>query len=452
MSENATINAMKWCDQLKFNRFHTLTLVIASLILFFDGYTSNVIMYLMPHFLREWKLTPLQAGAVQSYTFAGLGVGAILLGIVGDMIGRKKCLIIGILIFALGTGFAYWVPNFSTLCILRFLAGIGMGGSIPLTVALVSEFSPSAVRAKAVSVVFAGFNLGPITGSLLGIALLPRFNWRSLFLVEFLALLLAGAVYFYLPESVRFLIQKGRNDRAIDELRKLERAAGSAPIDWTPESFVLPPSAKVGIGKVFTSNLAVMTLLLWCVYFLTMLCFYGTSTWLPSLLIKAGHTMVRSYTFALAPAIGGMIGMIFLGGFMDRFGRKQALTVNFLCGSIAIWCFGTFTYTVATYIIGFLIGFFVGASITGLNVVAGEIYPTQFRSTGAAWALTVGRLGAIVGPLLGGVLQMAGLNFSQFFIVFATPCFLAAILVILFRVNVRRESVEAVTAKLTGQG
>ena len=451
MDKNVAINATKWCDELKFNQFHAFTLIIAGLILVFDGYTSTVIFYLIPHVLKEWSLTPLQAGSLQAYTFGGLMVGAILFGILGDVIGRKKGLILGILTFSLGTGFAYWAPNFSTLCVLRFVAGLGMGGTIPLTVALVSEFSPSRMRAKALSIVFAGFTIGPLIGGVLAIVLLSRFTWRSMFLVEFLALLLIPIIYYYFPESIRFLIQKGRNDRATDELRRLERAAGSAPINWTPESFVLPPSAKIAIGKILTSNLAVMTILLWCVYFLTMLGFYGTQTWLPSMLMKAGHTMVRSYSFSLAGPLGSILGVVFLGWLMDRFGRKQALVAMFLCGGIAIWLFGIFTSGPALYVVGFLIGASIGNCMTGLNVVAGEIYPTQFRSTGVGWALTIGRIGAIIGSLLGGSLQMAGLNFGQFFMMFALPCFLAAILVLFFRVNVRQESVETVTEKLTAR-
>jgi MFS transporter, AAHS family, benzoate transport protein len=443
------VNATKWCDELKFNRFHLLTTIIAGLVLLFDGYTSTVIFFVIPHVLREWHLTPLQAGSLQSYTFVGLMVGAILFGTFGDLAGRKRGMIIGVLLFSLGTGFAYWAPSFSTLCFLRFVAGLGMGGTIPLTVALISEFSPSRVRAKVLSIVFAGFSLGPIIGGVIAIVLLSRFSWRSLFLVEFLALLLVPIIYWFFPESVRFFIQKGKRQRAIAELRRLERAARSAPVNWTEESFVLPSVAKVTITEVLKSSLGVMTILLWCTYFFTMLCFYGTQTWLPSLLMKAGHTMVRSYGFSLAGPVGGFLGTIFLGWLMDRFGRKQALVTLFIVGGVMIWLFGVFTSGAALYVIGFLIGTSVGSCMTGLNVVAGEIYPTQFRSTGAGWALTVGRVGAIAGPLLGGTLQMAGLTFSQFFVVFAIPSFVAAVLVFFFRVNVRRESVETVTEKLT---
>ena len=400
--------------------------------------------------MREWRLTPLQAGSAQSATFAGMMVGGLLFGMLGDVIGRKKGILLTLLVFSLGTGFTYWSPNFSTLCALRFFAGLGVGGASPLVITFVSEFSPARVRARAVSSIFVGFNIGPMLGSILAMTLLSRYTWRSLFLVDFLALLLIPPICLYLPESIRFLAQKEKSEAAIRELRKLEKAAGSAPVDWTPASLVVPASAKVGIGKIFRSNLGVMTVLLWCGYFLTTLAFFGTQTWLPSMLMKAGHTMVRSYSFSLAFPIGGIIGMLIMGGIMDRFGRKQALVPAFVCGGIATWLFGVFASDAGIYAMGFFIGMFIGGcSLSGLNVVAGEIYPTQFRASANGWAGFVGKLGSMFGPLLGGALQMGRFSFGQFFIVFALPLFLGAILVLFFRVNVRRESLEAVTEKLT---
>jgi MFS family permease len=308
------------------------------------------------------------------------------------------------------------------------------------------------VRGKAISSIFVGFNLGPMIGGILGMALLSRYSWRSLFLVEFLALILFPIVWLYLPESVRFLTQKGKNEEAIRALRRLEKAAGVAPVDWTPESLAVPVSAQVGIGKIFKSNLGVMTLLIWAVCFLALLAFFGVQTWLPQMLMKAGHSMVRSYSFSVVFPIGGIVGMFLIGGIMDRVGRKWALIPAFVCGGIAIWLFGVFTSDAGIYVMGALIGFFVGGcSVTGINVVMGETYPTQFRSSGIGWAGTIGRFGSMFGPLLGGAMQMARFSFGQFFIVFAIPLFLAAVLVAFFRVNVRRESLETVTEKLTAR-
>ena len=453
MNGNQTINAAKWCDELSFNHFHATVLIICALILLFDGYASTVIFFLIPHFMREWRLTPLQAGSAQSATFAGMLVGSLLFGMLGDVIGRKKGLLIAVLTFSLGTGFTYWVPNISSLCALRFFAGLGMGGVAPLIIALMSEFSPAKVRAKALSVTSIGFNLGPIIGSILAMVVISRYTWRALFLVEFLALLLVPAIVLYLPESVRFLTQKGRNEAAIRELRRLERVSGSTPVDWTPASLVVPVSAKIGIGKIFRSNLGVMTVLLWGAYFFTMLAFFGVQTWLPSLLMKTGHSMVKSYSFSLVMPVGGMIGFLFTGAIMDRFGRKKTLFPAMALAGVLTWLFGIYTSDAGLYVIGFFIGLVAGGcAMIGLNVVAGEIYPTRFRSTGVGWALTIAKLGSMFGPLLGGALQMAGLDFGKFFIVFAVPFIISAVIVALFRVNVRRESLETVTEELTAPG
>lgn len=449
MEQNAVPNAANWCDGLKFNQFHTITVLIAWMIIFFDGYTYSVLSYAIPQIMQEWHLTPVEVGSIVSYTFFGLTIGAAGFGMLGDIIGRKLPLMIGVFMFSAFTGMGYWAPNFATLCVLRFLAGLGMGGASPLTIALISEFVPGRVRAKAVTTVFTGLGAGGVLGSIIAMTILPMFGWRSLFLVEFASILLIPVVYYVLPESVRFLAQKGRYDRAITELRRIEKGAGVAPIKWTPESFVLPVYAKAGLKDLFKANLAIMTILIWCTYFFNMIALYGLINWLPALLMKAGHGVVRSYGYAFTLHSGTIIGTILLGYLMDRFGRKQALVPVLILGGVAVWLFGVAMGS-ALYVVAAAAGFFLGASTTGINVVTGEIYPTRFRSTGTGWALTIGRLGAIAGPVIGGAVQMADFSFGQFFIVFAIPCFICAILVMLYRVNVKGESLEVVTGKLTG--
>jgi AAHS family benzoate transporter-like MFS transporter len=426
-----------------------MTVFIAWLIICFDGYTYAVLSYAIPQIMKEWRLTPVEAGSIVSYTFCGLMIGAAGFGMLGDIIGRKLPLMIGLFLFSAFTGLGYWAPNFATLCVLRFLAGLGMGGASPLTAALISEFVPAKVRAKAVTVVFMGLGAGGALGSVIAMTVLPRFGWRSLFLVEFASLLLIPVVYYVLPESVRFLAQKGLYDRAIAELRRIEKGAGVAAIKWTRESFVLPVYAKAGLKDLFKPNLALMTIFIWCTYFFNMIALYGLINWLPAVLMKAGHSVVRSYGYTFTLHSGTIFGTILLGYLMDRFGRKQALVPVLILGGIAVWLFGVATGS-ALYVVAAGAGFFLGASASGITVVAGESYPTRFRSTGTGWALTIGRLGAIAGPVVGGAIQMANFSFGQFFIVFAIPCFICAMLVMSYRVNVKGESLEVVTGKLTG--
>jgi len=191
-----------------------------------------------------------------------------------------------------------------------------------------------------------------------------------------------------------------------------------------------------------------MTILIWATYFCNLLVVYGLATWLPSLLVKSGFSMVKSYSFGFVQALGASVGGFLLGYLMDRFGRKSGLIVAYLAGGVAIWLFGIVTGNISLYLVGAATGVFVIGAQIAQHVVSGEVYPTHVRSTGVGWALTVGRLGSIVGPLLGGYMQMWGLTFSQYFVVFAIPSFLCAALVIMYQVNVKREGLEIIHVKL----
>jgi len=451
MDSGTTPNVTKWCDELKFNRFHGLLLTLAGLTLIFDGYDSQIIAYVMPQILKEWHLSPVKVGSIASYGFVGLMIGAAGFGMIADRIGRKATLVLALLMFSVFSGVAYWAPNFTVFCLFRFLAGLGMGGAMPLTITLVSEFAPARIRGKAVTAMFGGFTFGWAVAALVAMIFIPLFGWRVVLLFGFLPVLFLPVLKWLLPESVRFLAGKGRYDEAIGELRRVEKGAGVAPIEWTTESFAIPSApAGGGIGQLFTSKLAAMTILVWLTYFFNLLIVHGLSIWLPSLLVKAGFSIVRSYSYGLIQAMGASVGGLFLGLLMDRFGRKSALVMTYLLGGIAVWLFGVVSNNIALYIAGAATGVFIIGAQIAQHVVSGEIYPTHVRSTGVGWALTVGRFGSIVGPLLGGVLQMAGLSFSQYFIVFAIPCFICMVLVMFYRVNVKGEDLETVAVKLTG--
>jgi AAHS family benzoate transporter-like MFS transporter len=453
MQSTTTPNGLtvaQWSDRLSFNRFHALVMALAGMILVFDGYDAQIIAYVMPQLIKEWHLSPLVAGSMASYGFVGLMIGAAAFGTCADRIGRKKGLMIALTIFSVFSGAAYWAPNFQVFCILRFLAGVGMGGAMPLTITLVTEFAPAKIRGKAVSTMFAGFTLGWAVAALVAMIVIPLLGWRMVLLFGFLPVLCLPVLKASLPESVRFLAAKGRYDDAILEVRQMEKAAGLPPAEWTRESFQMSSGQPHGsLAQLFTSKLAFMTVLLWATYFLNLLVVYGLATWLPSLLVKAGFSLVKSYSFGMIQAMGATAGGFFLGWMMDRFGRKSALVFAYLAGGIVIALFGMVSSNALLYLVGAATGVFVIGAQIAQHVVTGELYPTNVRSTGVGWALTAGRFGSIAGPLLGGALQMAGFSFTEYFLVFAIPSFLCAGLVLLYRVNVKNEGLETVHEKLT---
>jgi AAHS family benzoate transporter-like MFS transporter len=449
--KQTTLNATQFCDELKFNRFHGLLLVLGLFTLIFDGYDSQILAYAMPHIVKEWHLTPIQAGSIMSYGLVGLMIGTAGLGMLADRIGRKMPLIIGLFLFSFFSGILYFAPDFKTFCIFRFLAGLGIGGALTLTITLTSEFAPAKVRARMVSTMFTGFMIGPAIAGLISILVIPAYGWRVVLLFALIPILFIPVLLWLLPESVRFLAEKGKFDKAIQVLRRIEKAAGTTPAEWTKESFSTVAAGHKGSGikTLFTSRLAVMTVLIWLVYFFNLLCIYGLTTWLPTLLVKSGIPMVKSYGYTLLNHLGGAAGAICLGAVMDRFGRKSALVFAYVLAAISMWVFGLSTHSpFALYIVGTATGFFVIGGQSANHAVTGEIYPTHVRSTGVGWALTMGRFGAVCGPMLGGLLQAGGFSFSQYFAIFAIPCFLCAVLVFFYRVNVKGQTLEAVEEEL----
>jgi MFS family permease len=191
-----------------------------------------------------------------------------------------------------------------------------------------------------------------------------------------------------------------------------------------------------------------MTILVWCTYFVSMLALYGLSTWLPALLANSGFSLVKSYSFGIVQSLGAAVGGFLLGCLMDAFGRKPGLCLSFFLGGLSLLLFGAVTSDLFLYIAGGASGIFLVSIPAALHVVAGEIYPTRIRSLGLGAAYAVGRLGSVTGPILGGVIQMAGFSFSQFFLIFSVPSFICGILVAFYPVSVRGEGLEKVTAKL----
>ena len=449
MNTSANTSVFDWLDRLKFNRFHRRILILTSLVTIFAGYNSQIIAYIVPLALREWQLTPVKAGTMISYGFLGLMVGAAGFGLVSDRIGRKKSIMMVVIVSSVFNSAAYFSPNFEVFCLLRFLSGIGIGGVIPLTITLVSEFAPAGVRARFLTFSGGSFTIGWTLAGLIAMGLVPHFGWRMVLLIGILPVFLLPALQAYLPESVRFLVMKKRYPDAIREIQRIERLAGIEPRAWRPDAFTqADPVSNAGFREVFRPGLRVMTILVWCTYLFSMLALYGLSTWLPALLSNSGFSLVKSYSFGIVQSIGAFVGAYLLGYLMDAFGRKPGLCLSFFLGGLSLLLFSAVTSDLVLYIAGAASGVFLVSIPAALHVVAGEIYPTRIRSLGLGSAYAIGRVGSITGPILGGIIQMAGFSFSQFFLLFSVPSFIGVILVAFYPVGVRREGLEELTAKL----
>lgn len=412
-------------DSARFSPFHWMVMAWCGLLLIFDGYDLFIYGVVLPVIMKEWGLTPLQAGALGSYALFGMMFGALVFGSLADRIGRKKGIAICFALFSIATilnGFAISPTEFG---IYRFVAGLGCGGLMPNVVALMNEYAPKRLRSTLVAIMFSGYSLGGMLSAGVGIFMLPRFGWESMFFAAALPLLLLPVILYYLPESIGFLVRKGRTQEAYDLLKRLDPGCDLKHGD--PFEAADHKGKGGSVIDLFRDGLAVRTLALWLAFFCCLLMVYALSSWLPKLMANAGYSLGSSLSFLLALNFGGMAGAILGGWLGDRYNLVKVKVAFFLTAALSISLLGVNSPMPVLY---FLI-FIAGATTIGTQILlyagAAQLYCLSVRSTGLGWASGIGRNGAIVGPLLGGALMGINLPLQLNFIAFAAPGAIAAL-------------------------
>jgi len=315
----------------------------------------------------------------------------------------------------------------NTLLAIRLVTGLGLGGAMPNTIALTSEFSPHRRRATMVMVMFVGFSIGAALGGLLAAALIPQFGWRSVFVVGGAApLVLLPILALRLPESVRFLALAGH---AHERVAQLLAFVNPRAIFAEATRFVVgePVLAGLPVRHLFQGGRKVPTLLLWVVFFMSLLDIYFLSNWLPTVLNDLGSSIAEAAAIGSMLQVGGVVGTFALGSIIDRFSFRALALVYFIAvfavGAIGQLGHSAVFVTVAIFVAGFCI---VGGQIAA-NALAAGFYPTSVRATGVGWALGVGRIGSIVGPLVGGVLLSLKWSAGEVFVAAAGAALCAAL-------------------------
>ncbi|MGI4954960.1 MAG: MFS transporter [Janthinobacterium lividum] len=404
----------------------TLLLMCAA-VLFTDGFDTQAIGYVAPELAREWQLGRGALGSVFSAGLFGLLLGSLLFSPIADRVGRKRIVVGSTAAFGLLTLATTLAPDVTTLTVLRFLTGLGLGGAMPNAVALTAEISPHRRRATMVMAMFCGFSLGAAVGGLIAAAMIPAFGWRSVFVLGGVApLLLAVYLARALPESARFLALQGNQDARVGRI-----------VAWLFPDQAPPPGARftvaehaatgVPVRALFTEGRTVFTLLLWTVFFMSLVDLYFLSNWLPTVLSDLGASVSAAAIIGSMLQVGGLVGTFALGWVIDRFSFR-ALAVTYLLAAAAIAAVGLSHHSVpgvttAVFAAGFCI---VGGQIAA-NALASGSYPTAARATGVGWALGIGRIGSIVGPLVGGLLLSLRWSTEALFGVAAIPALFAAL-------------------------
>ena len=425
--DTLSVEVATFIDARPVSAFQIKLLLLCATVLFLDGFDTTAIGYVAPALAKEWYLSRGALGPVFSAGLFGLMIGALLFGPLADRIGRKKIIIFSTLAFGIGTLVTALVNDVNALFVVRLLTGLGLGGAMPNTVALTSEFSPHRRRATMVMGMFVGFSVGAALGGFLAAALIPHFGWRSVFVVGGAApLVLAPVLALRLSESVRFLALTGRANARVAELLALIDAKA---LFAAGTRFVVNEPALKGIPvqHLFRDGRTLATLLLWVVFFMSLLDLYFLSNWLPTVLNDLGASISAAAVIGSMFQVGGVVGTLALGTIIDRFSFRALALVYFLAvfavGVIGQLGHSAISVTIAIFVAGFCL---VGGQIAA-NALAAGFYPTSVRATGIGWALGVGRVGSIVGPLVGGVLLSLKWSAGEVFMVAALAALCAAL-------------------------
>jgi MFS transporter, AAHS family, 4-hydroxybenzoate transporter len=424
--------------------FQKGVMVLIGGVVVMDGFDVQAIGFVAPALTQDWHLDPTALGPIFGAGLLGMLVGSMLLSILADRVGRRPVLVGSTTFFSLcmlGTAAAGSVQQ---LVILRFLAGLGIGGVMANAVALASEYSPQRQRASLLMWISCGFTGGAIAGGLISAALIPWGGWRSVFLLGgVLPLGIAAVMYWRLPESLLFLsLQQGAHDRLGPLLSRI--APGVNPgrdLHLARPEQVLVRGA---FTKLFRDGRALMTLLLWLVSFANLLNLFFLANWLPLLSTRMGFSSSTAVLMGTTLQLGGLIGAVFMGPLIDRVGFYRVLTPTFLIAGLAVAAIGGPGLSLPLlYLIIFVGGICIVGAQPALNALASTLYPTEIRATGVGWSLGVGRAGAIVGPVVAA--QLVALNWSSqtLFLVASVPASFACIVVIGLAIVTRRKFLAA---------
>lgn len=428
MSQNPhEINVRALLDSRDISLYQKLVIFLCFLIVVMDGFDVVIMGFVGPSLKAAWHLSNNSLAPVLSAALFGLTFGALTAGPLGDRFGRRKVLIACVAIFGLFTLLVASATGVTQMIAYRFIAGLAMGGIMPMAATLSKEYSPERRSAFLVTIVFAGFTVGAAGGGFLAAWMIPQWGWQSVFIFGgILPLMLAVFMVFKLPESLGFMVHKGKDQAAIRRI--VEQCAPGSTTEHSTFSMPAPLTVNSGensIKTVLNQHYIKGTLLLWVGYFCHLFLVYLLGSWMPTMIKESGMTISQAAIISAMFQLGGPLGSIALGWLMDHFEPNRVLSLSYLSGALVLVFMSSLG---ADYAMLCITSFYIGAAFngggTGMNALSSNFFPLSARATGNSWMHGIGRTGAIISTFAGAWMLNAGWKFSNVATALTVPALL----------------------------
>jgi len=439
-----TVNVSEVVDDARFNAFHLRVVMVCGALIFFDGFDLNAISYAAPEFIKLFGITRPMIAPVFSAGLLGLAVGALSFGFVADRIGAKRTfLFCGAMfgIFSIATALS---SSLVSLLVWRFLAGLMLGGASPVSIAIASDYVPKQVRASVTMIMYISLALGGIAaGYAYGFA--SVFGWRTVFWIGgILPIVLTPLFWALLSEPLVFLVMQ---QAPAEQIRAILARVNPAH-DYSQEtSFAVAYENKAGFQPVqlFQDGRAAITLVLWIVFFTSLIAVYFFNSWLPTLLTGRGLSGKEIVVIATSLQFGGIVGTLIAASIVVRLPEFLIAGGAYLAAATAMLVLGnggSGTVFLASGVLA--VGIFLIGAQSVLNVSCAAVYPPSMRGTGVGWGFGVGRIGSVLSPAIAGVLVAMHWTAGQLFAIAAVPTIAAGLGAFVVLALLRRHAPTAV--------
>jgi len=447
MSSNAA-DIVARIERLPVTGWHVKARIIVGTATFFDAYDSLTIAYVLPVVIGLWHIEQSQIGLLISAGNAGQLLGALTFGWIADRIGRLRALVLGIALFALGALACACAYDFNSLFTLRTIEGIGLGGEVPVAAAYIGEMAKARGRGFFFLIYEGIFGIGLFAAALLGTWMVPRYGWQSMFILGAVPALLALVLRQMLPESARWLADKGRLAEADEVVTFLERDTQKRGIELPPVQ-PIPVSERVSApwSELFSPRYRGRTFTAWTLWFCAYFVSYGISSWLPSLYrFQFKLPLETALSYGLITVACGLVGTLGVAFWIDKTGRKTWFIIAYIGSALPLlylWLHGVPNAETLVFWAS-IAYFFTGSNSNLCYLYTAEIYPTRLRARGTATATAWLRLGSTIGPGIVGFI-IGGYGLNMVFAMFGTVALIGALTATLFAIEAKERVLEEVS-------